>query len=328
MNIKSERSIKIGLIITPVEDRDGTATPRWKQILSVAKMAEEVGFDSIWISDHLIHRFSNEADYGIWECWSLVSALAACTTRVQIGTWVLCSGFRNPALFAKMEDTVDEISGGRLIVGIGSGWHKPEYDAFGFPFENRVSRFEEAITIIHGLLRSGHIDFDGRFYRARDCELRPRGPRVKGAPIMIGTIGGTPLGEKWGIVGNSSKMLEITARYADIWNCPWINDPAVIPPIREMVDRACLSAGRAPSTLLRSNGVMLSLPGWEKQPGIRVMRTGRAAMGAVDATPEEHAHFLRRFAANGVHEVHISLDPETPDALEKFSRTIELLDEQ
>ena len=170
---------------------------------------------------------------------------------------------------------------------------------------------------IDGAGKSTHVTWLAGYFRTRNLPI-----------CLTREPGGTPLGEKWGIVGNSSKMLEITARYADIWNCPWINDPAVIPPIREMVDRACLSAGRAPSTLLRSNGVMLSLPGWEKQPGIRVMRTGRAAMGAVDATPEEHAHFLRRFAANGVHEVHISLDPETPDALEKFSRTIELLDEQ
>src|SRR3712207_2795988 len=113
---------------------------------------------------------------GPWECWSLLSALAAVTERVELGTFVSCVSFRNPALFAKMADTVDEVSGGRLILGLGAGWNELEYRAFGFPFDNRVSRFEEAITIIAGLLKNGEIDFEGRFYEARDCELRPRGP--------------------------------------------------------------------------------------------------------------------------------------------------------
>ena len=326
MNTERTRPLKLGLILTPIEDRDGPATPGWREIAELARVAEDVGFDSIWISDHLIHRFPGVPDYGIWECWSLVSALAAVTSRVQIGTWVVGAGFRNPALMAKMADTVDEISGGRLILGIGSGWHEPEYTAFGYPFDHRVARFEESITIIHSLLRTGHVDFEGRFYQARDCELRPRGPRANGAPIMIGTIGGTPLGERMKIPGTSPKMLELSARYADIWNCPWINDPDLIPPIRAMVDQACVAAGRDPSSLPRTHGLMLNLPGWESEQGIGIIRQGRLSMRAVTGSPEAHADYLRRFAAEGIDEVHIQLDPETPAALEVFGRTIELLD--
>jgi alkanesulfonate monooxygenase SsuD/methylene tetrahydromethanopterin reductase-like flavin-dependent oxidoreductase (luciferase family) len=322
----ARRPIKLGLIISPIEDRGGTTTPGWKEVLERAKMAEEVGFDSIWISDHLIHRFPGVPDYGIWEAWSLVSALAATTSRVQIGTWVLCSGFRNPALLAKMADTVDEISAGRLILGIGSGWHEPEYTAFGYPFDNRVARFEEAIAIIHGLLRDGHVDFEGRFYQARDCEVRPRGPRTAGAPLMIGTIGGTPLARRLNVPGNSPKMLELVARYADIWNCPWINDPSEVPEIMRMVDSACLAAGREPATLQRTHGLMLNLPGWESAPGNAVVREGRMAMGAVNGSVEEHAELLLRFAAAGVNEVHIQLDPETPESIATFSRVMELIE--
>jgi alkanesulfonate monooxygenase SsuD/methylene tetrahydromethanopterin reductase-like flavin-dependent oxidoreductase (luciferase family) len=326
MSAARKRPIKLGLIITPIEDRVTERTPSWREIEAIAQTAEAVGFDSIWVSDHLIHRFPDVPDYGIWECWSLTAALAAVTKRVKIGQWVLCAGFRNPALLAKMADTVDEISDGRLILGIGSGWHEPEYRAFGYPFDNRVARFEEAITIIHGLLRTGSIDFDGRFYQARDCELRPRGPRESGPEIMIGTIGGTPLARRMNLGGNSPKMLALAATYADYWNCPWINDPAEVPPIVAMVDDACRVAGRDPATLPKSHGLMLDLPGWSDEWGIQIVRDGRAAMGAVEGTPEQHAAYIRRFAEAGISEVHIQLDPETPKAIERFGEAIRLLD--
>src|SRR5438046_10635782 len=125
--------------------------------------------------DHLTMREGTQTT-PVWEGWSLLSALAASTRRVELGTLVVATSFRNQALLAKMADTVDEISAGRLILGLGAGWNEAEYVAFGFPFDHRVSRFEEAVQIIHGLLRHGHVDFAGQFYSARDCELRPRGP--------------------------------------------------------------------------------------------------------------------------------------------------------
>src|SRR6185369_18014393 len=155
----------------------------------MAHLGEQIGTYSLWITDHLIHRVPGEEPRGMWECWSLITAIAAITERPEIGTLVLCSSFRNPALLAKMADTVDEVSGGRLILGIGAGWNEPEYQAFGLPFDHRVDRFEEALQILKPLLREGHVDFAGRYYQARNCDDVPRGPRSKGPPLMVGAEG-------------------------------------------------------------------------------------------------------------------------------------------
>jgi alkanesulfonate monooxygenase SsuD/methylene tetrahydromethanopterin reductase-like flavin-dependent oxidoreductase (luciferase family) len=317
--------LKVGLILTPVEDRAHGSTPSWNELRDMARVADDVGFSSIWISDHLIHIFPELPPYGIWECWSLVSALAASTTRVHIGTWVMSAGFRNPALLAKMAETADEISGGRIILGLGAGWHEPEYKAFGFPYEPRVARFEEAIAIVHGLLRNGHVDFSGKYYETRNCELRPRGPRPRGLPIMIGTIAGTPLARRLKVTNPSTRMLNLVAQYADIWNCPWINRPEEIPAARETVDAACRAAGRDPSTLARTNGVMVNLEGWESAIGNEAIRAPRADLGPIEGSLEHIAMVLRRFADEGVGEVHVQLDPETPEAIERFARVLEML---
>ncbi len=167
--------------------------------------------------------------------------LAAITERPEIGTMVLCSSFRNPALLAKMADTVDEISDGRLILGIGAGWNEPEYHAFGYPFDHRTDRFAEALPILSGLLRDGHIDFQGEYYEARDCELRPRGPRPGGPPIVVGASTAGP------------RMLDLAARYADGWNT-WFsstgNTVAGLLPFLAKVDAACEAVGRDPATLV------------------------------------------------------------------------------
>jgi alkanesulfonate monooxygenase SsuD/methylene tetrahydromethanopterin reductase-like flavin-dependent oxidoreductase (luciferase family) len=320
------RPLHVGLILTTVEDRANDTILQWPQIAQLTRLAEEARFDSVWIPDHLIHEPEGAPRYGIWECWSIVAALAAVTTRIEIGTWVLCTSFRNPALIAKMADTVDEISSGRLILGLGAGWHEPEYRAFGFPFDHRIGRFTEAMQVIHGLLHDGRFDFEGRFSSASDCELRPRGPRPNGPPLMIGTIAGTPLGDRMGIAPTGTKVLDLVARYADLWNCPWINDPDTIPPIRAMVDQACEASGRDPATLGRSNGLMIDIPGWQGHLGNAIVREGRAALGAVEGEPAAIAELLWRFAENGVDQVHIQLDPETPEGISWFAQVLEQID--
>ena len=183
------RRLKVGILLPEGEGRMSGATATWGDLVSLARLAEDVGIDSLWIPDHLLYRTEGETSRGTAESCTLLAALAAVTNRIELGSFVTCTSFRNPALLAKIADTIDEISDGRLILGLGAGWHEPEYLAYGYPFDHRVSRFEEALVIISGLLRDGHIDFEGQYYQARDCELRPRGPRPNGPPIMIGTTG-------------------------------------------------------------------------------------------------------------------------------------------
>ncbi|HKM73588.1 MAG TPA: LLM class flavin-dependent oxidoreductase [Stellaceae bacterium] len=181
MRSETTRPLKVGLLLSVAE---GSAGERWANLKAMARHAEAAGFDSLWIADHMSVPVSpGEPERGRWECWSILAALAAVTERVELGTLVTCTSFRNPALLAKMADTVEEISDGRLILGLGAGYYEPEYRAFGFPFDHRVGRFEEALQIVYGLLRRGTIDFNGQYYQARDCELTPRGPRPGGLPF-------------------------------------------------------------------------------------------------------------------------------------------------
>src|SRR5687767_9647806 len=202
----------------------------------MARQAEAAGFDAIWLYDHLIYRYPERPTSGLWECWTLLTALAEATDRVEIGALVLCGPFRNPAVLAKMADTLDEVSGGRLILGLGAGWHQPEYDAFGFPYEDRFGRFVEAFTIIRTLLRERMIDFAGKHFTLMDCEIRPFGPRSQGPPLMIGSHG--------------AQMLAKTLPHVDAWNgwYAWTGNTAEgYRLLRAEIDAACVAAGRPPA---------------------------------------------------------------------------------
>jgi probable F420-dependent oxidoreductase len=293
---------KIGVILPESERSMDGETPRWRDIVTMACAAEEVGFDSIWLTDHLIFE-GEDGPFGPWESWSVVAALAAATSRVEIGTFVSCVSFRNPALFAKMADTVDEVSGGRLILGLGAGWNEPEFRAFGYPFDYRVSRFEEAIQIIAPLLREGRVDFDGRFYQARDCELRPRGPRPKGLPIMVGT--------------SSPRMLRIAARFADLWNGLSIR-PDGVPALNARVDEACRDVGRDPLTLDRTVETRIRFP------GLPLRRRDESEM--LSGPPEELAAALAEYTSHGVAHLQLRVRPNTTAGVEAFGRVLEQLD--
>jgi probable F420-dependent oxidoreductase len=308
----STRPLKVGLHLPNADDMIPGSTARWSEIVAMARRAEELGFDSIWVMDHLLLRFTGweTSPVGIWEGWSLLAALAASTERVVLGPLVTCTSFRNPALLAKMADTVDEISGGRLVLGLGAGWNEGEYRAFGYPFDHRASRFEEALTIITTLLRDGGIDFAGSYYTARECELRPRGPCPQGPPIMIGTTG--------------ERMLSLAARYADQWNVDWTNQATEIPPLREKVDAACIDVGRDPTTLARTVAIMIDLPGHHRRPKGNLVASIRE--GAATGQPEELAALLRAYAAEGIEHVQVWLDPCSLAGVEAFAPVLELLD--
>jgi alkanesulfonate monooxygenase SsuD/methylene tetrahydromethanopterin reductase-like flavin-dependent oxidoreductase (luciferase family) len=295
----------VGVKLPMIDGEMARQTPRWPDLLAMAQTAEAIGCDSIWIVDHFYyHMPRRETQAGVWECWSFLSALAAVTSRVELGTLVLCAGFRNPALLAKMADAGEEISNGRLILGIGAGWNDYEFKAFGYPFDHRVGRFEEAIQIIHGLLKHGKVDFVGKYHEARECELTPRGgPRPEGPPIMIGS--------------SAPRMLNLTARYADQWNI-FHTSPEQLAERRAVVDAACREAGRDPATLARTASVRVNLMG-------RTSRQG-SSIPPLQGSNEEIAEGILALAREGAEHIQIIPDPSTLAGIEALAPTLEILD--
>jgi alkanesulfonate monooxygenase SsuD/methylene tetrahydromethanopterin reductase-like flavin-dependent oxidoreductase (luciferase family) len=304
----SRRPLKVGIQLPEVERE-----VRWPEYLALAQRAEALGYDSIWVGDHLLYREPGDAEArGPWECWTMLAALAAATDRVELGPLVASTSFHSPAMLAKQAATVDEISGGRLILGLGAGWNETEYTAFGFPFDHRISRFEEAFTIIRTLLTVGAIDFQGTYYTARDCELRPRGPRPAGPPILLGSSG--------------ERMLAIAAPYIDSWNAWFVdfdNRPSGIAPLRAKVDAAARAAGRDPGQIERTVAVLVRLPGGH---GREAGDATQKSIPPVEGTPEAMAETLRDFAREGIVHVQLVLDPITLASLEAFAPVLELLD--
>lgn len=297
--LRSGRPLKVGINLPTTEGAMAGKTARWADLSTFAEQAEALGFDSLWVPDHLLIKWQ-EQTRGIWECWSLLAALAAVTHRVELGSLVACTAFRSPALLAKMADAIDEISGGRLIVGLGAGWDGPEQQAFDIKSDHRVDRFEEALQIIVPLLRTGRVDFAGRYYQARNCELRPRGPRPNGPPILIGARG--------------PRMLRLAATYADLWNAEGpAQQPEEIRSRQIAGDVACTTVGRDPATLGRSASVVVKLPMGQGEP-------------SADGQPEKIAQMLRNYAREGLSHVQLWLVPNTLAALEWFAPVLTLLD--
>ncbi len=281
------------------------ATPRFRDIVEMARVAEDAGYDVVWISDHLIVQFESDGDAvrGVWEGWTTLAGLAAATSSITIGVLVTCLGWRHPSIVAKMAESVDEISDGRFILGVGAGWHKPDYDMFGFPYDHRVSRFEEAIKIVQPLLRNGKADFQGDFYQVNHAQNLPRGPRAAegGPPIMVGTKG--------------PRMMRLTAEYADAWNSDWAPKASEIVPMLNALDDACLKVGRDPATMVRTASSNIAMPGYL---GVR--------LNPIVGSNEHIAETIAGFRDLGIRHHVAGLDPCTPKSLEQFARVIELLD--
>ena len=307
--LRPMRPLKVGINLPTTEGALSGKTPKWADLLAFAERAEVLGFDSLWVPDHLLLRWQGQTR-GIWECWSLLAALAAVTHRMELGSLVACTTFRSPALLAKMADTVDEISGGRLIVGLGAGWDGPEDRAFDMKSDHRVDRFEEALQIIVPLLRTGRVDFEGKYYQVQGCELRPRGPRPNGPPILIGAKG--------------PRMLRLAATYADLWNAEGpMRGPEEIIPLRAAGDAACAAVGRDPATLGRSASVVVNLPLMQAQHG---QPESVASEQPESVSPEGIAQMLRNYAQEGLSHVQLWLVPSTIASLEWFDQVFNLLD--
>lgn len=303
-----KRPLKVGIMLPESEREMAGDTAGWSDFLEMARTIEDLGFDSLWFADHLLMKVPGNEPQGAWEAWSMLAAFAAVTKRIEIGPFVTSTGYRNPALIAKIAETVDEISGGRLILGIGAGWAEPEYTAFGFPYDHRAGRFEEALTIITNLVRTGKVDFEGEFYSAKDCEIRPRGPRPGGIPIMIGTFSG-------------ERMMRLTAQHADSWNV-WVdstgNRAAGVPALRAKMDSLCAEFGRDPKTLGRSAAVMVDFPGAYGRPGQKV--------SSLAGTPEQLAEEFRSYAREGIDHIQLYPDPCTVAGIEALAPALEILD--
>jgi probable F420-dependent oxidoreductase len=303
----SSRPLKVGVQLPEVE-----YVARWPEIREMARAVEDLGYDSIWVGDHLLYENPGEPPRGPWEAFTQLAAIAAVTERVELGPLVACTGFHAPAVLAKLAATVDEISGGRLVLGLGAGWNETEFRAFGLPFDHRVDRFEEAFTIIRGLSRDGEVDFAGRYYEARDCKLRPSPGRAGGPPLMVGSSG--------------ERMLRITMPHVQSWNAWYAhfgNRPEGVAALRERVDAACRDVGRDPADVERTVAVLVALKGGGGRiQGDRKNRIYEAARGST----EELAELLRAYAREGISHVQIVLDPITRASIEEFAPVLDLLD--
>jgi alkanesulfonate monooxygenase SsuD/methylene tetrahydromethanopterin reductase-like flavin-dependent oxidoreductase (luciferase family) len=306
-----EAGLQLGLLLrTGEQSQPAGRVVGWSELREMSVMAEAVGFDTIWVADHLIFRNAGSVvmppgeSRGPHEAWTLLSAIAAVTSKVTLGPFVACNSFREPALLAKMADTLEDVSGGRVLLGLGAGWHEPEYTAFGFPYNHLASRFEEALQIIVPLLKGETVTFHGKFYQVTDSELRPRGPRPGGPPIWIGAKG--------------PRMLKMVAKYADAYNSVWHADVSQSVERFANMDAACQEVGRDPATLRRTSGCMVLVPDAGDAPDV--------GPTAISGSVQEIAEKIWAFhTEQGVSHMTMILDPWTTRGIEQFGRVIETI---
>jgi alkanesulfonate monooxygenase SsuD/methylene tetrahydromethanopterin reductase-like flavin-dependent oxidoreductase (luciferase family) len=296
--------VRLGLFLQPLEGWLGEpGLPRWAELRALAREAEAVGFDCLLVPDHLLIRGSPYwgippgETRGTWEAWTLLAALAEATGRIRLAPFVAAAAFRHPAVLAKMAATLDEVSGGRLILGLGCGSHLPEHAAFGLPADHLVSRFEETLRIVVPLLRDGRVDFQGRYYSARDCELRPPA-RPGGPPIWIAAF--------------RPRMLALTARWGDGLVTAWHARPEALGEPFAALESACREEGRDPRGLAHVAGTIVSLTA-EPRFSREVLR----------GTPGDLVAALDAFRLAGVDHLVCMLDPRDARGLALFAPVIE-----
>lgn len=313
--------LRLGLIL-PTWTTTGDL--RWSEIAEIAGVANEVGFDSVWVSDHLLLPSNNAelkrragVDFpddpdveleGYLECFTTMAALAVAVPRLNIGSFVASTGYRNAGLMAKMAVTIDDISGGRLILGLGSGDSEGEHATFGFPTEQRVGRFEETLQITKKLFANESVDFDSSHHQLRGARLLPGAHRQGGPPIMIGTL------------NPKARMQRLVAQYADIWN-GWLGYTDASPESAEkqlrIIDGACAEHGRDPNTLVATTAVRGAMPGSGYTP--------RPDERPLAGPPREMAATLRGHARLGVTEVQVALTMAGVEGVRAFAPVIDEL---
>lgn len=295
------RPLRVGIQLPEVE-RD----VRWPEYLAMARAAEDAGFDSIWLGDHLLYRGDGRPERGPWDAWSMLAGLAAATRRVRLGPLVACLGFHTPGNLARTAAAVDEISGGRLVLGIGAGWNETEFRAFGIPFDRRVDRFEEAFGILRRLLSGERVSVRGRHWQVEDAVLLP--PPARRPPLMIGSTG--------------ERMLGIALPHVDAWNT-WYeqtgNTPEGFARESATVTAAARRAGRDPDEIARSACVLVVLdPAAGERPSREVP--------PVDGAPDRVATHLRALAEAGAAEAILVASPITESSIRELAGALDLLD--
>ena len=289
--------MRIGYVLPMGEDTRPGVPASTTELLALADAVEAAGFDSVWTFDHLLVQEDGKPPAGTWEAWTMLAAIAARTQRVGLGVLVSCTGFREPIITAKIAHTLQEISGGRLTLGLGAGWHEPEYRAFGIPFDHKIERFAEAIQVIGGLIRDGHSDFTGRYHRTVHAPLLPAAPGGATPPILVG--------------GRGPRMLELIAEHADVWNAAWFGVPGEkFAAQREQMAAACAARGRDPKTLQVSVGVYV--------------KDDDAAAAAPGLAADDRAlrEAITAWHETGVDEILFVMDPPTTPRLERLAAAV------
>jgi alkanesulfonate monooxygenase SsuD/methylene tetrahydromethanopterin reductase-like flavin-dependent oxidoreductase (luciferase family) len=299
------RPLRVGVQLPEVEYEIA-----FGELIAMARAAEAVGFDSIWLGDHLLYDLP-VGPRGPREVWTTLAALAASTEHVQLGPLVASTSFHAPAMLAKQAATVDAISEGRLVLGLGAGWNRREYTAFGFPYDHRVGRFEEAFGIIRSLLVDGVADTTGRYYEVRDCVLHPR--LAVPPTLMVGSTG--------------TRMLSITLPHVDAWNVWWSdygNTASGFAAVKAQVDEQAAGVDRGGKPDVEATAaVYVQLPGGSGRP---MGDYPRGAIEPLRGSPDELAGELRAYAAAGASHVQVVLDPITRHAVESFADVLAALD--
>ena len=296
------RPLRVGVQLPEVE-----RVVRWPEYRSMALAAEEVGFDSIWLGDHLLYRDEGEPERGPWDAWTLLASIAALTERVELGPLVACLAFHPPGLIARMAAAIDEVSGGRFVLGVGSGWNEPEYRAFGLPFDHRASRFLEGFEIIRGLLAGEHVTLDGTYWQAEGAVLLP--PPARTIPIMLGTSG--------------PRQLAATLPHAHSWNSWWDaygNTPEGFATTNAGITAIAQEAGCDPASVERSACALVSLDpaGARGRP--------RAEVQPISGSAEHIARHLHDLAEAGAHEAILVLDPIDEPSIRRCGAVLAALD--
>ena len=275
----------------------------------MARAAEAVGFDSIWVGDHLLYRGEGERERGPWDAWTLLGALAAGTQRVRLGPLVACTAFHPPGLIARMAAALAEVSGGRFVLGLGAGWNEEEFRAFGIPFDHRVSRFEESFTIIRRLLAGERVTLDGTYCQAEDAVLLPAPPAPP--PMMIGS--------------NGPRMLGIALPHVHMWNT-WYEDfgntPEGFAALNERISAAARDAGRDPSEIERSACVYVALDDSEDEHG------REPEVPPLEGPPRRIASSLRELAEAGADEAILVVSPITERSIRELAEVLALTSER